>query len=282
MLYLFLIIYFFTFMGQVVVASCGSSVPSKSNQEEITYSSQCNNLAQYLVHENQLDGLIDLLSYDRELVLTEDVNGWTPLHESARKGNPLMVYFLVANGVDVLAKTDEGYTALEIVERSRPESVTADDDVVKMFKLSKIILEKALKGKGLNDQIINKEAINKSGEVTLDMPGLANALTFYELGDELEELCYLKEDVIDESDKNGWTPLHEAARKGNMNILKLLLEQGADVFKMTNSGETAYDIAKTIYKIEDDKEAYKEVMHLLKLNMKESNLLGTQRSRTLR
>lgn len=282
MLYLFLIIYFFTFMGQVVVASCGSLVPSKSNQEEITYSSQCNNLAQYLVHENQLDDLIDLLSYDRELVLTEDVNGWTPLHEAGRHGNPLMVYFLVANGVDVLAKTDKGYTALEIVERSRPESVTADDDVVKMFKLSKIILEKALKGKGLNDQIINKEAINKSGEVTLDMPGLANALTFYELGDELEELCYLKEDVIDESDKNGWTPLHEAARKGNMNILELLLEQGADVFKMTNSGKTAYDIAKTFFKIEDDKEAYKEVMHLLKLNMKESNLLGTQRSRTLR
>lgn len=282
MLYLFLIIYFFTFMGQVVVAGCGSLVPSKSNQEEITYSSQCNNLAQYLVHENQLDDLIDLLSYDRELVLTEDVNGWTPLHEAGRHGNPLMVYFLVANGVDVLAKTDKGYTALEIVERSRPESVTADDDVVKMFKLSKIILEKALKGKGLNDQIINKEAINKSGEVTLDMPGLANALTFYELGDELEELCYLKEDVIDESDINGWTPLHEAARKGNMNILELLLEQGADVFKMTNSGKTAYDIATTFYKIEDDKEAYKEVMHLLKLNMKESNLLGTQRSRTLR
>ena len=234
------------------------------------------------MHENQLDDLIDLLSYDRELVLTEDVNGWTPLHEAGRHGNPLMVYFLVANGVDVLAKTDKGYTALEIVERSRPESVTADDDVVKMFKLSKIILEKALKGKGLNDQIINKEAINKSGEVTLDMPGLANALTFYELGDELEELCYLKEDVIDESDKNGWTPLMEAARKGNVNILELLLEQGADVFKMTNSGKTAYDIAKTFFKIEDDKEAYKEVMHLLKLNMKESNLLGTQRSRTLR
>jgi len=281
MSHLFLFIFLFTFIGQMVVAGCGSSDSNKSNHEE-SDSSQCNNLAQYLVHENQLDDLIDLLSYDRELVLTEDVNGWTPLHEAARHGNPLMVYFLVVNGVDALAKTDKGHTALEIARASIPQSVPDDDDVVINFKLSRTILEKAVKGKGLNDQIINKEAILESGEVIRDMPGLASALALFELVDQLGDLCDLNPSVIEDSDKNGWTPLHEAARKGNPTILELLLQEGADASKMTNDGKTALDVARIFFKTADDKEAYEKVMRLLKLNMKESNLSGTRLSRNLR
>jgi len=237
--------------------------------KEVTSSAECNNLAQYLVHENQLSDLIDLLSYNRDLVLTEDVKGWTPLHEAARHGNPLMVSFLIANGVDALAKTKEGYTALDVLRGSRPRMPAADNDnVIKRFKLSEIILKNAERGNGLNGNALNKEAIDHSNEVILTMPVLTNGLVFYGLQNELEELYYLHPDVIDESDENGWTPLHEAARAGNVEISIFLLEKGADMFKTAIDGKTAIGVARKFAKTAG-KEASDEVLRLFS-NAKES------------
>lgn len=128
-------------------------------------------MAHYLVQENQFDDLSDLLSYNRELVLTKDTNGWTPLHEAARNGNPLMIYFLIANGVDPLGLTDQGHTALGILRASRPKaSADNDNDAVKGLDLSQTILEKAEKGKDLNNQIIDEDAIKESKGVQVNMP----------------------------------------------------------------------------------------------------------------
>ena len=50
--------------------------------------------------------------------------------------------------------------------------------------------------------------------------------------------------------KNGWLPLHLAARRGNVEMVQILLDAGADpaqTFKVPNkkhsAGSTAYDVA---------------------------------------
>lgn len=40
-------------------------------------------------------------------------------------------------------------------------------------------------------------------------------------------------------DKNGWTPLHEASRGGHLDVVKYLVENGADANELTGVGETA-------------------------------------------
>jgi len=44
-------------------------------------------------------------------------------------------------------------------------------------------------------------------------------------------------------DTDGWTPLHTAARDGRLDILKLLLESGADVDARNGQNQTALDVA---------------------------------------
>ncbi len=43
----------------------------------------------------------------------------------------------------------------------------------------------------------------------------------------------------------GWTPLMEAAESGNINLVKLLLDNGADKRRKTSEGTSAYDVATT-------------------------------------
>ena len=44
------------------------------------------------------------------------------------------------------------------------------------------------------------------------------------------------ESQIHHKDMNGWQPLHEAVRAGNTDVVKYLIENGADVASLTNSG----------------------------------------------
>lgn len=46
--------------------------------------------------------------------------------------------------------------------------------------------------------------------------------------EELKEAVKVVPDIINASDKNGWQPLHEAVRSGDTEIVKFLLENGAD------------------------------------------------------
>ena len=141
-----------------------------------------------------------------EILFTKiTVSAQTPLHEAANSGNPLMIYFLIVDGVDPLDLTKQGHSASEILRSSRPK-VSADENnhVLRGFELSQTILEKAEKGKDLDNKIIDKDAIRQSKEVMFNMPGLANALAFYELDDILEELFYLNEDIVNEADEHGW------------------------------------------------------------------------------
>jgi prolyl 4-hydroxylase len=54
-----------------------------------------------------------------------------------------------------------------------------------------------------------------------------------------------KKDIVNQKDKNGWTPLHEGARSGHLDIVRYLIESGADANATTSgTGGTALWWAK--------------------------------------
>jgi hypothetical protein len=71
----------------------------------------------------------------------------------------------------------------------------------------------------------------------------------------IEELLAAGEDV-NQQDEQGWTPLNWAAGKGDLGIVKLLLDRGADVFKVGRDQRTPHKIALAA--------GHSEVVRLLK------------------
>ena len=54
-------------------------------------------------------------------------------------------------------------------------------------------------------------------------------------------------DFLDDGDENGWTALHEAARSGHADVLRLLVAKGADASKKTKYGQSVHDIARDVH-----------------------------------
>jgi ankyrin repeat protein len=50
-------------------------------------------------------------------------------------------------------------------------------------------------------------------------------------------------DLVDCTDFDGWTPLHEAARDGQIPVAKLLLSRGADINATNDDGDSPADCA---------------------------------------
>jgi ankyrin repeat protein len=57
-----------------------------------------------------------------------------------------------------------------------------------------------------------------------------------ELG-KLSEVVEEKLELVSAADANGWTPLHEGARAGSIDVVKYLLSKGADVNHRTGQGK---------------------------------------------
>jgi hypothetical protein len=60
---------------------------------------------------------------------------------------------------------------------------------------------------------------------------------------ETAERLIKKGDDVNQQDQQGWTPLNFAAGKGNVSLVKLLVENGADVFRVGRDMRTPYMIA---------------------------------------
>jgi hypothetical protein len=54
--------------------------------------------------------------------------------------------------------------------------------------------------------------------------------------EELKVLAVMNKTKLFETDQNGWSSIHQAARMGHVDTLKYLLDQGADVDFRTNGG----------------------------------------------
>ena len=55
--------------------------------------------------------------------------------------------------------------------------------------------------------------------------------------DTIVQFASTERHLLHQTDKNGWLPIHEAARGGHLDVLELLVEHGADINARTHSGK---------------------------------------------
>ncbi|CAE7638470.1 Ankrd49, partial [Symbiodinium microadriaticum] len=57
--------------------------------------------------------------------------------------------------------------------------------------------------------------------------------------EEVQRILHADPSSVNTADRNGWMPLHEAVRGGHTDLVKFLVEMGADIGAVTNGGGTA-------------------------------------------
>ena len=55
--------------------------------------------------------------------------------------------------------------------------------------------------------------------------------------DTIAQFASTDKQLLHQTDKNGWMPIHEAARGGHVDVVMLLVEHGADINARTHAGE---------------------------------------------
>mmetsp|Transcript_3734 Transcript_3734/g.7143 ORF Transcript_3734/g.7143 Transcript_3734/m.7143 type:complete len:550 (+) Transcript_3734:102-1751(+) len=70
-------------------------------------------------------------------------------------------------------------------------------------------------------------------------PNTANVLASRGELSKLKELAEQDPEILFKADVNGWQPIHEAARAGNTDVIKYLVEMGVDLNVRTNGGRGA-------------------------------------------
>ena len=69
--------------------------------------------------------------------------------------------------------------------------------------------------------------------------------------EDLLSIVSIRNQLVHAGDANGWTPLHEAARSGSVEAVKILIDHGADVNVKTKNGATPLFLASEEYHDEE-------------------------------
>lgn len=191
-------------------------------------------------------------------------NGWSLLHDAARLGDVESVDALLKKGMDINLAADNRWTALLLAAREDHTAcakllIAADANVNAALDDGNTVLHLAAANgnSALLQALLNAgaapEAKNIRGRSALEMallrsrPDAAKLLSAVtpvdkdseedgrllpvaaERGDLNSVKNMLERGVNPDAMNNGWTALHFAAQSGRMEIMKILLEKGADI-----------------------------------------------------
>eukprot|EP00339_Tiarina_fusa_P001681 CAMPEP_0116998590 /NCGR_PEP_ID=MMETSP0472-20121206/1610_1 /TAXON_ID=693140 ORGANISM="Tiarina fusus, Strain LIS" /NCGR_SAMPLE_ID=MMETSP0472 /ASSEMBLY_ACC=CAM_ASM_000603 /LENGTH=547 /DNA_ID=CAMNT_0004697791 /DNA_START=170 /DNA_END=1809 /DNA_ORIENTATION=+ len=155
--------------------------------------------------------LRQIVERDPKFIDAQDEMGWQPIHEAARGGHIETIHYLLERGADVNARNLHGATPMYIAASFNGH----ESDVVRF-----------LHGRGA----LHEEPVH---------PNLPHALAGDGKLPEFQELIDKNPRLLQVPDTNGWTPLHEAARGGHVDVVDFLVKQGAHLNKQTAAGGTA-------------------------------------------
>ena len=149
----------------------------------------------------------------------------TPLMFAAGSNQTEMMLYLMDHGADLLLETESGGTAMHFAVRSNNSELVA------------AFLDKAA---AMSSATAAGDTASTAPVEALDQ----NAIT--------SEINLVK--IVNHANKQGWAPLHFAARQGNAAIAKLLIDRGADIDAVEQRGEallppTPYELLRNLSKV---------------------------------
>ncbi|CAG9862077.1 unnamed protein product [Phyllotreta striolata] len=164
------------------------------------------------LHQACIDDNLDMVEFlveNRADVNRGDNEGWTPLHATASCGFLSIAKYLVEKGANVAAVNNDGQLAIDIAECQKMEELL-------------------------------KEEIDARG---IDCEAARNEEETLMLRDAKDWLATKSPLVNSSQSKNGVTALHVACAKGYTEVIKILLQCGADIDAQDNEGWTALHAA---------------------------------------
>ena len=195
-----------------------------------------NNLVYHTTFEEQIEDLKTLLALGADANFVSD-DDWTPLTLAASRGDLLTVELLVANNAEVSFRPTTNLSPLGLA------AYFGHVDVVKLLLDKSAGLSVAQKGATgliptvpLPERQAYVDAIDDDGRTPLALASLNGHLKVVKL---------LIEQGADLAVSNnyGWTPLNAASGRGHLETVRLLLSQGANPLVVGQSGWSPLDSA---------------------------------------
>lgn len=224
---------------------------------------------------------------NHSLLFEADAQGWTPLHDAVLRGHKDVVSFLLNQGADLSLETDSGATALDICNRAL-ESYGEVKHVLLHYVPNQHFYNVSWNIVSLlddhnhdnhNDHDHNDDHDNVSDDdlhQKLVQAVVENDIFSIMLMTTTSKYNQITSSIINKVDNNGWSVLHEAVRSKSIISIKILLDKGADKYKVNNAGDNSINLVNQfIRKFEKLLELLRKHIFLQSYSWKVAKLLMT-------
>lgn len=219
--------------------------------------------------QDGIEEIMQLLVTKCQDINVRDLNGWTPLHGASLMGRHGMVQLLLSCGADVNAKDEDGWTPLHAAALRGHETTIAvllentsgGEEILRFVaeqrhgEGTRVAMEVRAERKehyitaatGIRELITSGRVeavrmwlaagsdVNEIGDIQRSTP-LSQAANWGQ--NEIVRLLLEKGADVEAVDRRQARALHYAARAGNEDILKMLLEKYADIKAKDGQGQT--------------------------------------------
>lgn len=212
--------------------------PDSTNDDGLTALHQC------CIDNNE--EMLKLLIQYKANVNAEDSEKWTPLHAAATCGHINLVAYLINSGGDLLAVNADGNMPYDICE----DEHTLD------------FIESEMSKKGVTQELIDETRAATERRMLRDLKRIAANGGDLEFRDKqnatplhiaaangyntVVSFLLEKNVALEACDADLWQPIHAAACWGHIDVLEMLVHNGADLNAKTKNGETPYDICEDV------------------------------------
>ncbi|XP_048842860.1 protein phosphatase 1 regulatory subunit 12C [Brienomyrus brachyistius] len=196
------------------------------------------------LHQACIDGSMEMVVFLLEhsaSVNQADNEGWTPLHVAASCGNLEITDFLLQNGADVCKVNCDGDVPLDIAENEDTEALLREHTLQRGIDVATVKREEEEHlmrdaRTWLSEGLPSDLRHPKTGATPLHVAAAKGYIEVIKL------LCHCGIDVS-LTDTDGWTAFHAAAHWGQGEACRILAEHLCNMEARSNAGQTPFDIA---------------------------------------